>query len=91
MQMRHLKSTLWQPCSALPHAPSYSQCCLEVFATGQHLLLVWVKIESVLELRNIRALLVAEGWYWINNAIVAEIPQSHLVLALPNAIQIPAV
>ena len=76
---------------ALQHAFRYKEFdILKVLAARQHLLLVGVQIKRVLKLGNIRAPLVAEGWVWVDNTVVAEILQSHLVLALSNAVQIPA-
>ena len=62
----------------------------EVVAARQHLLLVGVQKKCMLKLGKVGAPLVAEGWIWVDNTVVAEILKSHLVFALPNAVQIPA-
>lgn len=63
---------------------------LVVITTRQDLLASWVEVECVLKLGHIAATGVTQRRVWVDNALIAQVLERHLVLALPQAIQIPA-
>ena len=63
---------------------------LIIVTARQDLLARWVQVECVLKLGHIGTASVAQGRVWIDDALVAQVLECHLVLGLTKAIQIPA-